>query len=129
MSEPQTLSPEIIEAVVGIAKDLGFQYNQEALNGYSLDKLVKACEGCGWTPEDTAQEILRKTTAFDIENRIKKCVTPFGDGTLIGLPLDDLKAAFGFIALVKAGVEVTRDHMIQAIKISDKLYDAMLNQP
>jgi len=72
--------------------------------------------------QEIARVLIEKITAANIEPGLQKCVSQLGDHhTVISMPLDDLRFAYGYLALGEAGAPISLDQTKRAIEIADKL--------
>jgi hypothetical protein len=115
------LSPEIIDAMRSQHDAMGFGFNPEALTQVRGLDMISLASAMGLPPEEIASLLIQKIAAAHIEHELPKCVRQLGDSTMISMPLNDLRFAYGYLALVEAGAHINLDQTKRAIKIALKL--------
>ena len=100
---------------------MGLTFNPEALSGFQDTNMIELGSSMGLSATEIAGLLINKIAAAQIERELPKCVWQRGDGVLISMPLDDLRFAYGFMALVEADAHISKDQTKRALQIADKL--------
>jgi hypothetical protein len=103
---------------------MGFEFDPDGLSQFKTDgpdMVGLLASAMGLSPQEIAHELIGKMTAAEIEHGLAKCVQELGSGTLISMPLEDLRFAYGYLALLEAGAPIGLDQTKRAIQIALKL--------
>jgi hypothetical protein len=116
------LAPEIVDALRRQYEAAGVVLNSEALANCVVDEsIVALVNAMGSSPDEVAQTLIEKLVAADIELCLPTCVRQVADATLVSMPLEDLRFAHGYLALVEAGACIAPDQITRAIHIVGSL--------
>ena len=118
------LSPEIVDALRSHYATMGYEFNPDALSQFKTDgpDMIGLARSMGLSIEEIAKVLIEKFTVANIEAGLPTCVQSFGDdATLISMPLDDLRFACGYLALVEAGAPISLEQTKRAIRIAGSL--------
>jgi len=114
-----TLSPEIIDAMGAELEAMGFNFDREALREnfkFGGAETIALAQAAGLSTDKIAHLLNIRVMAVCLEQLLPKCVEQIGDCTYVSMPLDDLRCAHGFLALVKADAieNITTEQFKQA---------------
>jgi hypothetical protein len=120
--DDENMPPEILDAIRSQYEAMGFGFNPEGLSRYLTDEgLVSTSLSMGLSPQEIACLLIERYTVAEIEYGLPKCVQSLGSNVLISMPLDDLRFAYGYLALVEARAKISLDQTKRAIQIAIKL--------
>jgi hypothetical protein len=117
------LSPEMINAIASQYEAMGFEFDARGLARFKTDGpgVIGLASATGLPPQEIARLLIEKFTVTQIEHDLPRCVSQIGGRTLIGMPLDDLRFAYGYMALIEAKATVSLEQTKRAIQIACKL--------
>ena len=117
------LSPEILDAMRTQYEAMGFGFNPEALSQYRTDGegIIASAMSMGLPPQEIACRLIEQFTALHVEHELPKCVQQLGSGVLISMPLEDLRFAYGYLALAEVEVPISLDQTKRATQIAHRL--------
>jgi len=124
------LPPAIIDAMRAQCEAMGLGFNPEGLEAFAAQGLERLPLAMAMSsPAVLARELLAKTTAAWLDYQLPNCVGPLGDeATLVSMPLDDVRFAYGYLALVEAGAGLTDYQIKRAVEITGKLAAASTSE-
>jgi hypothetical protein len=109
-------------------KVMGFELSDGVLERFASDIDINPL--LLMDPEASATALLETVTAQAIEDNLPACVSKYGDrATLVGMPLEDLRFAFGYLALVEARAAITADQLKEAMSIASQLASMRADVP
>jgi hypothetical protein len=120
------LSPEVLEAMRCQYDAMGFEFGPGALSQFfsqfPFDAEWMKLAPTVMSPAEIAKRMIAKCAAVHLDQELPKCVSKLGETTTyVRMPLDDLRFAHRYLALIEARAEVSMDQTRRALNLTRQL--------